>query len=73
MIAAAGVLKGHIVTLSIVTEIGSAAFVGCTALTRVVIPDSVTEIGHSTFFGISPDAHFTVTNESPRRKRRGIV
>ena len=34
-----------------VTEIGVAAFEGCTGLTSIVIPNSVTEIGGSAFCG----------------------
>ena len=34
-----------------VTEIGGAAFYGCTALASVVIPASVTEIGGAAFYG----------------------
>lgn len=42
-------VEGHFVISDSVTEIGTAAFYGCTGLTSVKIPDSVTEIGSDAF------------------------
>ena len=47
----------------LVTEIGYDAFNGCTGLTQVTIPDSVTEIGRDTFYAmvVLPDGGHHVT------------
>ena len=46
-----------------VTEIGSAAFFGCTGLTDVTIPEGVTEIGYSTFSGCTGLTSVTIPED----------
>lgn len=42
--------EGHYVVPEGETKIGRAAFLGCTALTSIEIPNSVTEIGENAFY-----------------------
>jgi len=60
LIAYPGGKKGSYSIPSSVTEIGDAAFEGCTELTSVVISDSVTEIGEFAFGGCTKLISITI-------------
>ena len=46
------------------TEIGSAAFYGCTALTKVTVPDAVTKIEQGTFFSCTALTDLTLGKDT---------
>ena len=45
-----------------VTKVGSSAFIGCSSLTSITIPNSVTEIGYSVFEGCTNLKSITIPN-----------
>lgn len=49
------------------TSIGGSAFSGCSGLTSIEIPDSVTSIGWSAFKGCSNFKEFHLRNEHPEK------
>ena len=54
-----------------VTSIGDLAFLDCTALTSITIPDSVTSIGYSAFSGCSSLTSIVVSTSNPNYSSTG--